>query len=77
MRKGCSSAYRRVGVNVQPHILQQAIEARHADLIRQADSARLATKASRRRSSGRRLRNWLAHTPAPRSNHGALAEPNA
>jgi hypothetical protein len=37
------------GVNIQPYIVQQRIEARHADLVRQADAARLAAASQRRR----------------------------
>jgi hypothetical protein len=65
-----------VTVNVAPHILEQAIAARHADLVRQADAARLAARATRRRRSRARLRAWLAKTPTPARGHGALVGPH-
>jgi hypothetical protein len=36
-------------MNVQSYILQQAVDARHAEFVRQAESARRAASASRRR----------------------------
>ena len=42
---------------MQPYILEQGIAARHADLTREADAARLAKRSSRlRRLPG----SWLA-----------------
>jgi hypothetical protein len=60
-------------VNVQPYILQQALEARHADLVRQADAGRLASRASRRRRLPfAAFRGWLAGSPSFRPGRGAL-----
>jgi len=57
---GGSTAYLRA-VNVPPYILQQGIAARHADLVRQADAARLARRPSRRF----RLRLVVIRRPRP------------
>lgn len=70
-------AYLRMTVNAPPHILEQAIEARHADLVRQANAARLATRATPQRRFRVRLGAWLVHTPEPRRRHGAPVRPPA
>jgi hypothetical protein len=60
-------------VNVQPYILQQGLEARHADLVRQADAGRLAAQAScPRLLDVGRFRAWLSRSPAFRPARGAL-----
>jgi len=37
-------------VNLQPFIVESALDARRADLVREADAARLAARPRRRRS---------------------------
>jgi hypothetical protein len=60
-------------VNVQPYILQQGLEARHAELVRQAEAGRLAASvARRRRLSTARLRAWLSRSSAARRARRAL-----
>jgi hypothetical protein len=60
-------------VNIQPYILQQGLEARHTELVRQAEAGRLAARASRRlRLPVARFRTWLARTPSFRPARGAL-----
>jgi len=36
-------------VNLQPYIVESALGARHADLVRRAEAARLAARPARRR----------------------------
>lgn len=62
---------------MQPYIVQSALDARRADLVRQADAARLAARSGRRR----RLRvSWLRERVATvgfgfrRTSRGRLTE---
>jgi len=52
---------------MQPYILEQGIAARHADLVREADAARLAMRPSRRR---RLLGSWFGLAPRCRERPG-------
>jgi hypothetical protein len=49
-------------VNIAPYILQQGIAARHADLVRHADAARVARRPRRRVG----LKLTVVRRPRPR-----------